>query len=347
MMTIPDLALVVTIDVEEDNWGFHGSELSVENIRKIPVLQNLFDRYGVRPTYLVTYPVASCGWAAGILSRIQADGGCEIGAHLHPWNTPPLQEERTEKNSMLKNLPYELQAAKLSTLTEKITGVFGRPPRSFRAGRWALGRDTVKALMRHHYLTDCSVTPTVSWLHHGEGSAYENPVTEPYWLDPEGQNRQDTASILEVPATIGFNRWPFELFSRIHAGLQHDWLRFMRPIGVMHHSGLLRKIWLSPEVSSTADMIVLSRTMIRNGLRHFNLNFHSTTLLPGKSPFVKSQRDLEHFYRKIETLLEYLLSEARVTSLTLSEVRQRLDPASRTRTEQKSHCAESPPFFAT
>lgn len=319
-MTSPDLNLIVTIDVEEDNWGFEGSNSAVENVRMIPRLQDIFDRYGLKPTYLATYPVVSCNWASDILSEILSQNKCELGAHLHPWNTPPLKEAVNERNSMLKNLCYELQVAKLKVLTEKMDSVFGRKPLSFRAGRWGLGPETVNALIACGYLTDCSVTPTMSWAHCGDGPEYPDTITEPYWLSADGKNNGRCGSILEVPATIGFNRWPFEICQKVYSHLQKDRLRFLRPIGIMHRTGLLRKIWLSPEISSANDMIALSKIMIKNERRFLNLSFHTTTLLPGKSPFVKNNEDLEQFYLKIEKLLEYLTSTAHVVPMTLSEV---------------------------
>jgi hypothetical protein len=323
-MALPALYFIVTIDVEEDNWGFQAGHVTVENIRAIPRLQKVFDRYGIKPTYLVSYPVVSTEWAVDILSGILSQKKCEIGAHLHPWNTPPVTEVINERNSMLKNLPYELQAAKLTVLTEKLGAAFGRKPSSFRAGRWGLGAGTIKALIACDYLTDCSVTPTISWLRYGDGPAYPDAITEPYWLSSNCTASETPCSILEVPATIGFNRWPFSRYQQIHSRLeQQAWLRYLRPISVMYHTGILRKIWLCPEVSSAEDMIILSKVMMNNGMRFFNMSFHSTTLLPGKSPFVRTQRELELFYRKIETVADAIMSAADVKPLTLSEVRAR------------------------
>jgi hypothetical protein len=321
-MSLPILNFVVTIDTEEDNWGYKHSEFSVENIRMIPRLQDLLDRYNIKPTYLVSYKVADCNWAANILAEILALNRCEIGAHLHPWNTPPLKESINERNSMLKNLPYELQLAKLNLLTDKIHGVFGRKPLSFRAGRWGLGAETVKALINCGYLVDTSVTPTISWTSYGDGPEYPEVRTEPHRMSADGDRCKvdDRSSILEFPTTIGFNRWPFEFWQKVYLQMGKDWLRLLKPIGIMNRTGLLRKIWLSPEISSAADMITLSKVMIRNNLKYLNLSFHSTTLLPGKSPFVKNDEDLEQFYLKIEKLLEYLIVATNLNSLTLSEV---------------------------
>ena len=221
-MTSPDLNLIVTIEVEEANWGFDGSNSAVENVRIIPRHQKVFDRYGLKPTYLATYSVVSCNWAVDILSDLLSQNKCEIGAHLHPWDTPPLQEKINERNSMLKNLPYELQLAKINALTDKLISLCGRKPLSFRAGRWGLGPDTVKALITCGYQVDCSVTPTVSWTHCGDGPDYPDIRTEPYWLSGDGKESEYNKSLLEVPVTIGFNRWPFEIWQKIYSQLQKD-----------------------------------------------------------------------------------------------------------------------------
>lgn len=326
-MNLPNINLIVTIDVEEDNWGFKCRESSADNIRMIPRLQNIFDRYGIKPSYLVSYQVASCDWAVNILSDISSRNRCEVGAHLHPWNTPPLKEVINERNSMLKNLPYELQVEKLKVLTDKIESSFGKKPQSFRAGRWGLGSDTVKALIEYGYTVDSSVTPTISWASCGDGPEYPDVKTVPYWMSVNGDGRKKNShnSILEVPATIGFNRWPFELWQKIYLRLQKVWLRPLRPTEIMHHTRLLRKIWLSPEISSADDMIALSKIMIGNGIQFLNLSFHSTTLLPGRTPFVKNNAELEGFYSRLEKLLDYLKKSTNLNALMLSDVKELLD----------------------
>jgi hypothetical protein len=323
-MSLPRLNFVVTIDAEEDNWGFECHKSSVKNIKMIPRLQDLFDRYGIKPSYMVSYPVASCDWVVDIFSDILSKDKCEIGAHLHPWNTPPIREIICERNSMMKNLPYKLQVEKINVLTEKLEKVFGKKPRSFRAGRWGLGQDTIKALIECGYMVDSSVTPTISWRRSGEGPEYPDVENEPYWMTVDGEqhNQNSNRLILEVPATIGFNRWPFEFWQQIHLKMQKGWLKSIKSVAIMHHTGLLRKIWLSPEISSAANMIALSKTMIRNGIQFLNLSFHSTTLLPGKTPFVKNNIDLEDFYSRLEKLLDYLKKHTNLNSLMLSDVKK-------------------------
>src|SRR5262245_24988092 len=82
--------LLFTIDVEEDMPGWEITDpISVSNVAALPRLAELCRALGVQPTYLVTYPVAATPESAAILRLLHARGDCEIGTHLHPWNTPP------------------------------------------------------------------------------------------------------------------------------------------------------------------------------------------------------------------------------------------------------------------
>ena len=84
---------MVGVDTEaDDQWSFEGRKsLSVENARALPRLQALCDAYEVRPSYLVTHEMATREPARGILRELVASGRCEIGAHLHPWSSPPYR----------------------------------------------------------------------------------------------------------------------------------------------------------------------------------------------------------------------------------------------------------------
>lgn len=321
-MSLPKVILVITIDVEEDNWGSYRTGLTVENVREINRLQVLFERYGVKPTYLLSYQVASVDWAVNIFAEIFSRGKCEIGAHLHPWNTPPLRESLSERNSMLLNLPYELQKEKLIALTDQIKKAFGIRPQSFRAGRWGLGSETIDALIACGYRVDSSVTPMMSWSDYGDGPEYNDVRIEPYWMPSESDRMNENGRhfILEVPVSIGFNRWPFKFWKTIYSLLQKNWLKCLHPIRLFHYTGLLRKIWLSPEGSSADEMITLSKLMIKHRKRILNLTFHSNSLLPGKGPFIKNEKEVEQFYFKLEIFFKHLTSNTNLVPLTLSEV---------------------------
>jgi len=86
------------------------------------------------------------------------------------------------------------------------------------------------------------------------------------------------------------------------------------------HTGLLRKIYLSPEISSSNDMVALSKTLIKHWKRILNLTFHSNSLMVGKNLFIKSNGKLKKFYKNLETYFEYLASATNFLPLALSEV---------------------------
>ena len=88
---------------------------------------------------------------------------------------------------------------------------------------------------------------------------------------------------------------------------------------------LLNHRFLSPETSTADDMIKLSDGMIKQGHRFLNMHFHSTSLLPGCSPFVQNDTDLDNFVKKIDRYLEYIL-ENEINCIGLSQGLDKLFP---------------------
>ena len=114
--------LLLTIDAEE-NWEGPGSDKKpdVSNIYKIPELQkDYFDRFNIRPVYLITYPVATDQKCISSLNEINQGGRCEIGAHLHHWNSPPFNEKDVIEKSFQFRLPHALEKRKIEDLTNII-----------------------------------------------------------------------------------------------------------------------------------------------------------------------------------------------------------------------------------
>ena len=78
--------LIVFVDAEEEfQWHTYSPDVrSVRNILLQPRAQEILDRFGIKPTYLVDYPVASQVEGYETLRRIAEEGRCTIGAQLHP-----------------------------------------------------------------------------------------------------------------------------------------------------------------------------------------------------------------------------------------------------------------------
>jgi hypothetical protein len=296
--------LVVTIDTEEDDWGrYADGAWSVRNIGRIRGLQEIFDRRGVVPTYLVTYPVACDREAAALLGGIRKENRCEIGAHLHPWSTPPHEEEKTERNSMLCNLPVGLQRRKIESLTAVIRENMGVAPVSFRCGRWGYGSSVADLLYGTGYKLDSSVTPFTDWTRHF-GPDFSDRTPTPFRMRVYRAG-DGAGEMLEVPASIGFRRGNFGLMSRVHRTLTGTVLRHLRLSGVLDRMNFINKVWLSPELSDVPEMASLAEAMVRNGYRVLNMFFHSASLLAGQTPFVRSKEDERIFLGRIEAFAEY------------------------------------------
>ncbi len=312
--------LVVTIDTEEDNWGRYDERSpTLKNIERIPYLQDIFDRYGVKPVYLITYPVARDRRSISILSDILRSGRCEIGSHLHPWNTPPFREERIKRNTMLCNLPANLQFEKMKTLHKAIEESFGITPVIFRAGRWGYSSEVAKNLKRLGYRIDTSITPFMDWRDY-HGPDFSNAFPYPYRFCCEDIFKAtDGGDLLEVPVTIGFIQRNYNACKQILRILETDLLQRLRLKGIAHRLNLLNLIWLSPELADAKSMARLVERMRNNGGNILNMTFHSSSLKEGLSAFVKTREDEAEFYRRIEGFLAYI-KEAGIVPVELSRV---------------------------
>lgn len=313
------MKLVITIDTEEDNWSDYSREgYRVTHTPQIAALQELFDGFGVRPTYLVTYPIATTDESAELLSSIQRSGRCEIGSHCHPWNTRPFEEEINEKNSMLCNLPGELQYAKMSFLHETITRRFGVSPVSFRCGRWGYNGDVASNLQRLGYRVDTSITAYTDWSqYHGPDFSDIGPGSFRFTAD-DIFNRAPDGPLIEVPATVGFLQEDFERANKLLNAIKKRPFRSLRLVGIMSRLKLLNKVSLSPEIADGERMIRLTESLMKNGYPLINMFFHSPSLKCGLTPFVSTPADESRFRKDIADFLAFA-AKAGIESITLSE----------------------------
>ncbi|MBI4003379.1 MAG: polysaccharide deacetylase family protein [Nitrospira defluvii] len=319
------MKLVVTVDVEEDQWGITPPRYAtVHNVRRLPILQKLFSEFGIIPTYLLTYPVVSDPHAVAILREIMEGGGCEIGAHCHPWNTPPYEESLNKHSSMLCNLPATLQFEKLQRLHEAIQNSFAMTPIAFRSGRWGFDTEVARNIVRLGYRIDTSITPYTSWAQEsGPDFSYVSP--QPYMYRQESATDGNLkGGLAEIPVTIGYLHGEFQVCARLAQRLRSGPFRGLRLGGFLSRLHVLRKVWLSPEMETPARMIQLVRQMRNQGYEILNLVFHSSALMGGCGPFIRTEADEQLFLERLVTLLRLARKEA-VEFALLSEA-ARLSP---------------------
>ena len=188
--------MTVVVDTEEEfDWSKAHSRANtgVSHMRHIDRVQEICDEFGVRPCYVIDYPVAAQEPGYGPLVAIHNDGRCSIGAHLHPWVNPPDQEELGRVNSFPGNLPADLERAKLSALTDAIERNFGERPTIYKAGRYGFGPHTAGTLSDLGYAIDMSLCPSFDFRA-GGGPDFAREPARPFWF----------GDILELPTTAGF-----------------------------------------------------------------------------------------------------------------------------------------------
>jgi hypothetical protein len=322
------VALVVSIDTEEDNWRPTREGIRIENVRELPGLQAFLAGLGLRPTYFVDHPVASAAWSAAILREISASGAAEIGAHLHPWNTPPLSEAMLPGHSMLKNLDAGLQLEKLRVLRDALTQAVGRAPTSFRAGRFGLGPETVRALLACGFRVDSSVTPWIDWTGFDAGPDFRGAPQGCYRVRADQDPRTPAAggALIELPLSSGFTQRPFAWRARAHAALRAGVLRQLPLAGLASRLGIVRRVILTPEGESLPALLALASRLIEQGERFLQLFWHSPSLVPGLSPFVANAADRERLFATIEGFVNGAAKLARIVPMTVGEAALALDP---------------------
>ena len=274
----------VFVDTEEEfDWSRPTSrdEHGTSAAESLPKVHFRMRKAGVKPVYLVDWPIATDIRCVPTLREFVERGECAVGTHLHPWLNPPLEEELNRANSFAGNLPEALERAKLLRLTEAIEDGIGRRPTVYRAGRYGIGPNTARLLAEAGYEADSSVRPLHDYSDEG-GPDFSDYEPRPYRV----------GSLIELPLTVAYTgrlrRFGNSLYGR--AG------RIPRGRGLLARGGMLNRIALTPEGIPLAEAIEAVEQLLDDGLRFLSISFHSPTVEPGHTPYVKDQADLDTFY---------------------------------------------------
>jgi len=293
--------MVVVIDVEEEfDWSapFSLRNRKVTGNGNLHLVQDVCDRLGVQPTYLIDYAAASSPELTSAVKRWLAEGRCQIGAQLHTWITPPHEEVICVQNSYECNLTRDLEARKMKCLTERIEETTGTRPTIFKAGRYGISRRTVELLVELGYKIDTSVVPFTNYEGLGGGPDFSHMPHRPFWLDRQSR-------LLEVP----LSRAVVGPLAR-HLGRFASRLIDNRVGGFMHLPGIvsrllgLERLTLSPEGSELGEMKRLLAFELDAGCRIFTLSLHSSSLVVGGSPYASDARDVARLLENTADVLQ-------------------------------------------
>lgn len=309
-------AVLVGVDTEaDDQWSAEGRQRNeVRNALRLPALQALFERHGVRPTYVVTWEMATRPESVAVLRELVAGGRCEIGTHLHPWSSPPFRPEDRRDHTYPHNLPPELLERQLAELTQAIRENLGVQPTTYRAGRNGFDGRTLPLLEKLGYTVDTSVDPLFN-ERRKRGMVFAGAPRQPYFPDYADVRRPGRSRVLEVPITSATRPFLWKPLEALYTQLPPLPWR-----GALKRAGL-RAAWLRPSYTPLPEMLAFADALQARRQPCFNVIFHSSEILPGGSPYTPDEPSVRRFLDDLERLLEHLTQRLGAVGRTYREFR--------------------------
>jgi hypothetical protein len=291
----------VFVDTEEDfDWDHpvEGTSQATAYLRHIPDLQHILGAHGIKPTYLLTYPVLQNANVVYSLRRAAEIGQCGLGLQLHSWVTPPLDGRRDAAASFAGNLERNFEAAKLHQLVLRFTECFGFYPRIFRAGRYGLGAHTPDLLEDFGFEMDTSIAPRSS-MADKFGPDFSRYDFQPFWF---GRSR----AVLELPLCRSVIGWGGAAGVALYRALDGSERLRRQALSLLAACGFAERITLSPEGNDVRAMRRLVRSLQKRRVMVLPVSFHSSSLWPGRNPYVRDKAQLHWFYDRLSAILCYL-----------------------------------------
>ena len=320
------IPFLVTVDAEGDDLWFTPERATTRNAAYVPRFQALCERYGLKVTYLVDYVMARSPAFVELGRDVVARGTGEVGMHLHAWNTPPLASPATaRRHPYLTEYAEPVMRDKVHRVASLLEDVFDVAVASHRGGRFAFDERYARILAERGFLVDCSVTPHVDWTRcpggpAGFGPDYTAFPEAAYWIDLDDVSRPGNSSLLEVPVSI-FRRWPTWLRAP-RPGCRRDWHKHAA-------SRLFPALdWLYPTYPRWASRRLSFRGAVRQTKKvaagapartHLEFMIHSSELMPGGSPRMRTALNVERLYADMERL--FSIARNSFLPMTLTEFR--------------------------
>jgi hypothetical protein len=330
-------ALVVVVDTEEEfDWSapFDRAGTAVGHMAAIGRVQDVFDAMGVIPSYLVSYAIVAQEAGYRPLEPYLATGRALIGAHLNPWATPPQREPMNALNSYPGNLTRALEAAKLAALSRQIERALGVRPTIYKAGRYGKGCNTETILDEQGFEVDLSPAPAMDFRADG-GPDYVRHSPAPFLF---GQRRR----LLCLPNTGAFVGWLGEHGPVLQPVLEARSAAWLRLPAIASRLRLLERMRLTPEGYTLAEMRRLTRALRARGQRTFVLSLHSPSVVPGNTPYVRSDTDLRALLGRLQGYLTFFRDELRGRFLTPLALKAELEQLAPHRPKESVRCESAP-----
>lgn len=290
-MIMDKKTFLITVDTEGDNlWNWHeGQTITTHNAAFIPRFQELCEKYCFIPTYFTNYEMANNTEWVEYAREKNRDQKCEIGLHIHAWNSPPIFTLKNiyGGNSYITEYPETIVRDKVQSLAMFLRDKFDATITSARSGRWATNDTYFDALVKSGIYVDCSITPGINnsslpGCSVPGGNDYRGEKNKPSEIYP---------GLLEIPMTTRVIRWNSQgtLKHRLKSLLIGD------------------AMWLRPIKLSREYLDILTKKIIKeNGMDYLEFMIHSSELMPGCNPYYQTANDIKKMYEIIEWYFDYV-----------------------------------------
>ena len=271
--------MLITIDTEMDSdlkWRRPWPATFTSVVEGIPkLLRPLWNEYNVHPIYFVSPEVLYDESCCKVLKE-EMEKGAIIGAHLHFEYIEPNKIWDERVGTIVPGFPggdlsAEEEYEKIINLKKLIEKKLEVSPEWYRAARFGLGENTIENIKKCGFKYDSSVTPGISW-----GKINYKQFDYNILQYPNG--------IIEFPLTILGKR-----FGMVGKITPNKWLfyRWLRPTNMTW----IEQRAIIKELSKESKALVMM--------------FHSTELMPKKSPYVWGPISQRYFLWKLKKTLLY------------------------------------------
>lgn len=305
---------IITVDTECDNQWDTNALQETKNAYFIPRFQELCEAFDFYPVYLVDYVMANNQFLCNYLKQKRDEKKCEIGMHLHAWNTPPFCDLDSKKGfgrPFLIEYPRDIMESKIKNLKELLHIKFGDSVFSHRAGRWMIDETYIELLEEFGILIDCSITPSINWKStrgaYRKGQNYSRFKPVPFY--------PKDSKLLEVPMTIEK--------ARVYKN-ESEKSFLKRIIKQLYFFFFGKKIWVRLSSQTIDETIKAIRVSEKRKRQYIEFMIHSSELMPGGSPYYKTEADIDNLYIKLNELFSFLRKK-NYFGITLSDFKKQYD----------------------
>jgi hypothetical protein len=287
-----DIPFFLTIDTEGDNIWSRPKNITSKNTENLYRFQILCEKYNVKPIYLTNYEAAI---NSGFQQFIEIHkNNLEVGLHLHAWNSPPdynLTNDDFYHQPYLHEYPDKIIIEKIDYMTKLLQDTFNSNIISHRGGRYSINDTIIESLYKNGIKVDCSVVPGINWAK-SKGNPSENGG--PNFKYSKANIHQLNDLLLEIPVSTNI--------SKFNSILDEKYL----PLKILAKLLNQQTVMLRSKVNNLPTLKKIVEKNIQNNVGHLEYILHSSELVNGYSPLIKSTKDENIFYKNLELFFIYL-----------------------------------------